>query len=210
MKNRGIRSYLNMEWSQNKRGYLFTGLLLLTGIIIGCILQSVSRFQNDTALSESFSRFFQACTLTGIETGQVFRISMLQYGKLLFLLFLSGWSVFLLPVGFLQIVLKGTNLGFTAGYFISCFGMKGGAVFLITVLPQQFMLLPVLSFYMVHQIKFATIRRQFKKGGSLLSRLYLQQFLCTLFVAAIMLLCSLIEGFASPPLLGLLCGMLQP
>ncbi len=209
MRKKEFRSFLDTEWSQNKRGYLLTGGLLILGIVIGCVLQSLSRIRSNSELSEAFSRFFQTCSLMGIEKGQVFRVSLLQYGKLLLLLAISGWSVFLLPLGFLQLVLKGTNLGFTAGYLISCFGFKGGLLLSLTVLPQQFLLLPVLCFYMVRQIQFAAERRQRKKCGSVPHSLYLRQLVCTLLVAAVLLLCSLMEGFAAPPLLEMLCGLLK-
>lgn len=148
---------------REKKRYFFVFLLFGTGILLGSITAARIKSDSVAEMKSYFDRFFSAYTLQGTAKSEAFRIALINYAQLLFWVWLSGWSFWLMPIGFFQVILKGFRTGYTIIYFLKCYHFKGILVTTLSILPQNLILLPALCFYAVFLIQFAIDRKNLKK-----------------------------------------------
>ena len=201
-------SKLTQEFADNKRLYIPVVMLFFLGILIGTISALTS--SSDADVKNYFDRFISAYPLQGAGRSEIFRLSLLNYLHLAALLWISGWFVWLLPLGAIQIGLKGFRTGFTIAYLLKCYQWRGFLLALMAILPQSIILIPALCFFPVYQIKFAADRRIILKGGAsavLKRQIYCHNLAMTSIFLLMLLLCALIEGYVIPTLLQPVCGL---
>ena len=196
------------ELNNNRRAYLITAGIFLLGILAGSIIAASGN--DNTELKEYFDHFLSGYPLQGAAHSEIFQLSLTNYLRMAVLLWCSGWFFFLLPLGAFQIGMKGFKTGFTISYLMQCYHLKGALLALLSVLPQNLILIPALCFYMVYQTKFAADRRHLRSLNNtspLKRQVYLHNLLMTGIFLALLLLCAFIESFIVPTLLQPVCGL---
>lgn len=188
-------------------------VLILTLFLFGLILGSISSATVDTDTAqetqECISRFFSAFMIQGTVKKDAFFLSLSSALQNAFWLWMSGWSLWLLPLGFFQCLSKGFRTGFTAASMFRCYPLKGILLNAIALLPQTILILPALSLYLISQVQFAADRKQFGKcttPSSVKKRVYLHHAAATALFLLTLLVIAFIDGYIVPTLLQPLCG----
>lgn len=194
---------------REKRRYLFALGLFLVGILLGSITSACADSSTTEEIKGYLKRFFSAYMIQGTAKSEAFRLSLMNHLQFALWLWISGWFLCLLPIGFFQTVLKGFRTGFTITYLIQCYHFKGILLSLIAILPQNLILLPAICFYLVYLLQFSSDRRHIRKGNVpavVKKQIYGHHGIMTGIFLLLLLLCALIEGYIVPTLLQPLCG----
>ncbi len=207
-KTRLFSSLLANEFHQNKRRYFVVSAVFFIGIVGGAWTSSCSELVTD--VRQYVTSFMSSYTLSGAAKNNVFQLSLLNYIKFAFFLWVSGWYRWLFPLCFLQVFSKGFRTGFTVACFVQCYSLKGILLSFITLLPQNLIFLPALLFFSVYQFQFLSDRRYLVGGNgnkNFQKQIYGKNvFYCVLFLI-LLFLCALIEGYLVPVCLQPLCSV---
>lgn len=120
---------VNQHFNKNKQKYFFLFLALVVGIISGILLVSAVKPEDTTKLTETIKT-----SLTTIDTKakvNLFFDYLWKNTKSVLFILVGTYSVYLLPLLFLNLIITGFSLGFTTTFITSYFGFKG---FLVSML----------------------------------------------------------------------------
>ena len=211
MKNINILSILvSKEISQKKSKYLLFLFVFFSGLIIGTICSIMTG--STEQIQDYVNTFLSSYSLHGTEKNHVFFLSILNYGKFLFFLWVSGWYLWLFPLCFLQVFSKGFRIGFSIASFVHCYAFKGVLFSLITLFPQNFIFLPTMLFFAVYQTHFLSERKLLLSGKNNTEskrQCYQKNILFLALFVLIILICASLEGYFIPSLLQLFSKLYQ-
>ena len=198
------------EFSREKQKYFTVIGLFLFGIIAGSLLSSLNNSMKET--ENYVNTFLSTYSLQGTVKSQVFLISLINYMKFILFLWISGWSVWLIPLCILQVFSKGFRIGYTVACFIQCYQIRGILLSILTILPQSILFLPALFYFGVYQLQFFSERRSLLSGkaphGNKKAIYGKNAFLFLMFLLLI-LFCALIEGYVIPTILHPFCTLMR-
>ena len=206
-KTQLFSSLLTKEISQNRRRYLLVSGLFLMGVLGGTLTAAMA--DSLTEIKEYVNSFLSSYSLQGAAKIQVFQLSLFNYLKFGFFLWVSGWYCWLFPICFLQVFSKGFRIGFSIACFVQCYSFRGILLSLLTLLPQNLLFLPALLFFSVYQFQFLSDRRYLIAGNTnknFQKQVYGKNILYGILFVFLLFLCSLIEGYLVPAWLQPLCG----
>ncbi|WAA13823.1 stage II sporulation protein M [Fervidibacillus halotolerans] len=202
MKKRIKSNIIHKHIQTHSSMYIFHTVLFIMGVVFGAILvNSLSVTQKDDLfyiLNEFFNQLKQKET---IQPKDVFWHSIGYNSKYIGLMWILGISMIGLPLILILIFLKGVVIGFTVGFFVQQMGLKGVFLAIISILPQNFIIIPVfLSMavvsvhFSVQMIKKLFIRSTFQP----FTPVFIEYGL--FFGIAILLLCvaAIIEAYITP------------
>ncbi len=194
---------------QEKRKCILVFIIFFFGLLLGGITSVCANVETTHEMQEYFHKFFSAYMIQGSAKSEAFYLSLMNYLQFALWIWISGWYLWLLPLGFFQCMLKGFRTGFTITYLIQCYPLKGILLNAIAILPQTLLLLPALCLYLISQVQFALDRKLMRKSAvsaTIKKQIYGHHCIMTGIFLIILLLCSLIEGYIVPTLLQPLCG----
>lgn len=194
--------FIEKELFHSKNKYLIMILMFLIGVVLGAVTSETSN--SSMQIKDYVNRFTSSYLLHGTIKNQVFLLSLLNYSKYIFFLWISGWYSWLFPLCFLQVFTKGFRIGFTITCFIKILSFRGILISVLTLLPQNLMFLPALFFFSVYQFQFLSERREILSGKNNLNHqmnCYKRNLFYFFLFATISLLCALIEGYLVPAIL---------
>ncbi len=117
-------------------------LLVVTGVLILGILCGVLTVKGSANTQEiGLSEFFDVSAKT------VFFHSLLRQAVWCVIIFMGALSPFLIPVVFIADFAKGFFYGYTAGYLVRTFALRGFFILCTGVAVHNFLSLSVLTFY---------------------------------------------------------------
>lgn len=145
-----LMGLLNDHFRECRSLYIFVTALFMVGIVFGGIVVNSLPYGTKIDLFHYMQQFFGELSRGQIADPQLmFRESLandLQYVGLIWLL---GLSVIGLPVIFVLIFIKGLVLGFTVGFLVSQMGVNGFLAALVSIFPQNMLLIPANLFISV-------------------------------------------------------------
>lgn len=209
-RKNGVILKLNQELKSNKRFYVFAALLFLAGIVLGSIFSAVSDAETDSNIKGYIDKFLFAYPLQGAAGSEIFKLSAMNNIRFLIILSTSGCFIYLIPLGAFQIGLKGFRIGYTIAYLLKCYGFKGILLALFSVMPQNIILIPLVCFFFVSRIKSALSGKSIAGTGVSFSakrKFYTKDLIISITVIAIVLICSVIEGYLVPIFLKPVCSL---
>nr|WP_221434238.1 stage II sporulation protein M [Geomicrobium halophilum] len=188
--------------------YIFSTVLFFTGIIFGAIVVNSLSLSQKEDLFVYLQQFFGQVGQGQLTSGSdLFWQSFSYYAKYMALMFILGLSVIGSPVILLLLFLKGLAIGFTVGFLVNQMGVPGFSLSLVSVLPQNLLIVPILLIVSVLSVAFSLrlIRQQFIKVGQMEPIFPVFIRICLFMVVALMVvaLAAIIEAFISPVLLEL-------
>lgn len=193
---------IEKEFTKGKNKYFLFLFLFAIGIISGTVCAVFSNSSEE--IKNYVNTFLSSYSLQGTVNKHVFFLSLLNYIKFIFFVWISGWYLWLFPLCFLQILVKGFRIGFTVACFLQSLSLRGIAFSLITLLPQNLIFLPALLFFSVYQFEFLANRKLLlsgKNASNYKHRCYQKNFFLLLILFVITILCSWMEGYLIPTLL---------
>lgn len=114
----------------------------LLGISAGVFTEAFLSPENKESIQSFLDGALFLADLSGISLPDVFLSSLAVNLILLFLIALSGFTVIGFPAALLILVYKGATLGFSSALLMETMGMKGAAAVLLTLAPQNLLLIP--------------------------------------------------------------------
>lgn len=180
--------------------YTFTTILIFIGIFFGAVIVNSLNIEQKNDLYLYLTRFFnQMMHEPGMTAADLFNQSFSHYLKYIGLIWILGISVIGLPIILILLFLKGIVIGFTVGFLVSQMGIKGFFLALVSVLPQNLILIPTFIIVGVASISFSLrmIRMQFKRTQPF-GPLFVKYSLLMIGVIGLIALSSSIEAWISP------------
>lgn len=185
--------------------YMFIIVLFLMGVISGAIIVNSLSFTQKEDLLYYLSRFFGQVAEGNITNSyQMFIGSVTHNIQYIGLIWILGVSIIGLPLILILLFLKGMVVGFTVGFLVNSMGWEGFRIALVSVLPQNIVLVPLtifittlslaLSFKIIKRVFFKQIRQPIKPiligyVGALI--------ICVVFIAG----AGAVEAYFSPMLM---------
>lgn len=180
--------------------YIFLSVVLIAGIIVGSItVNLMSDIQIEDILS-FINGFLANINNISLDCSSIFYLSLSNNFKTAFLLIILGLSVVGLPFILIVIFFRGFVLGFTVGFLIGQLGPKGIILSVLSILPQNLIILPCIVSKGVTSLTFAlaVIKNRTINYQERYSQMVTGYILLNLFFSFLLIVSALIEGYISP------------
>ncbi|HEY0828941.1 MAG TPA: stage II sporulation protein M [Bacilli bacterium] len=180
--------------------YIFISVLFVMGVIFGALMVNALSIDQKQEMTDFLGSFFhtidQGADLDGKESFlQVFGLHM----KWMVLIWILGLTIIGLPLILILDFLKGVFVGFTVGYLVAQLSWKGMLFALVSVAPQNLIIIPVLIISSVTAISFSIyiVKNRFIQRKGTVSQPFMAYSMVTLSLMCLMFGISLFEAFVS-------------
>jgi stage II sporulation protein M len=183
--------------------FLFVSVLFVMGVLFGALLVNAMTFEQKQYLGYQLQEFLLAPKPPS-SAGGLFRAALGLHLKWLTLIFVLGISVVGMPFVLLLDFVKGVLLGFTVGFLVGELSWRGALFALLTVAPQNLLIVPALLILSVAAVSFALFvirNRLLHQRGRMSSQLSRYGSIALLTVPATAA-AALFEAFVAPALIG--------
>ncbi|WP_017755665.1 stage II sporulation protein M [Calidifontibacillus oryziterrae] len=202
---RQLKAIINMHFRENSSIYLFTTILFLIGVMFGAIIVNSLSFSQKDDLYYYLNRFFgQIVNGEFANSTLMFKQSFMHYVKNIGLMWILGLSIIGLPIILILLFLKGVVVGFTVGFLVNQMGWYGFLLSFVSVMPQNFILVPLFIFVGTISISFSLrmIRQQFvKKINDPILPYFFRYTLTMAGILVVVGFASTYEAYVSPSLM---------
>jgi stage II sporulation protein M len=191
--------------------FLFIFVLFATGIVFGAVMVSALTLEQKEELARHLSGFIVTVDQGGgFDSAASFQQSLLLHMKWIGLIWVLGLSIIGLPLVFALDFLKGVLVGFSVGYMINQFSWNGLMFALVSVLPQNLIIIPAFVIVSVAATAFAVqlVKTRIIGKQGPLSAPFWRYTSTTLFMAVLLTAAALYEGFLSTELMKWVAPML--
>lgn len=198
----------------NRFKYILICVSLVVGLAVGAFLTFSISYEKSSELAD-FVRDFCADTSQGSLPLNAFISSTLFNNFRLFILFLiCSLHVFLIPLIFFSIAVKGFVIGFSTCFMCINFGFWGFVLIAFSNIIQIFLLIPVCMYMAVQSVNINKRRRDILKSSS--DRTFIRTkiwssrnyMLSCVFCVLVIFICSIIEAAVVPGFVKVLAGFI--
>jgi len=193
-------------FKKNMGVYVFIALFFVGGIICGSIaVNMMSDDQMQTTLN-FINGFFANIKNIDVDSSTIFYISISNNLKTAVILCILGLTIIGLPLIPAMIFFRGFVMGFTVGFFIGSMGIKGILFSLLSILPQNIIIIPsVISIGVAGMtLSLTIVKNRLKRYVEDYPRLLLGYILFNFTFCIMLIMAGLIEGYISPVFIRLL------
>jgi stage II sporulation protein M len=151
-RNRSLQLYMKEHLSL----YVFVGVIFLTGVVFGTVMSGALSVEQKQEIMRFVSNFFSSVEqgdLTDIRA--TFLQSFTLHMKWILIIWVLGMSVIGLPLILILDFLKGVLIGFSVSYLVGQFAWKGFLFALVSIAPQNLIVIPALLVCSVTAISFS-------------------------------------------------------
>ncbi|CAG7612191.1 Stage II sporulation protein M [Paenibacillus solanacearum] len=208
MRNRTLEQYMKEHLSF----YIFVGVIFVTGVVFGAVMVNALSLEQKQEITRYLGNFFarvQQGALEGDITGS-FKDSFSMHIKWVLLIWILGLSVIGLPLILILDFLKGVLVGFTVGYMVGTMSWQGLLFALVSVVPQNLIIIPVLLVCSVTAMAFSIhlVKNRFVSRNGSIYEPFMR--FCGVSVASTALFVgvSLFEAYLSPVMMKWVTPML--
>lgn len=180
--------------------YVSITIFFIGGILSGSIaVNMMSDVQTQTMLN-FLNSFFANIKNIDVDSTTVFYLSISNNLKTAAILCVLGLTIIGLPLILIIIFFRGFVLGYTVGFLIRSMGIKGILFSLLSILPQNILIIPsIISIGVAAMVLSLTIiRNRLWHYTENFSHLLFGYFLYNFTFCTILVLAGLIEGYVSP------------
>jgi stage II sporulation protein M len=180
--------------------YIFLSLILISGIIAGSITVNFLSDIQSVNLQRYISGFLANVNDVSVDYSSIFFLSMSNNLKTAVLLILLGLSVIGIPFILAVILFRGFILGFTVAFLIEELGAKGLILSILSIFPQNLIILPCMISIGVTGLTFAStvIKNRTKRYQEDYRQVISGYMLLNLIFSFFLVISGLIEGYISP------------
>ncbi|WP_432664806.1 stage II sporulation protein M [Wukongibacter baidiensis] len=198
---RRINDTITKHFQGNLMIYFFVVLFFMIGISSGAFMSKALTETENKDLVVYMQNFFRMVDTEAINNFSILKQSLLNNFQTGIIIWILGVTVIGIPLILLLIALRGFIIGFTVGFFVKQMGLKGIAFSLVSVLPQNILIVPGTIFVGALGIGFSLmlIKSRSRKSGqySLLNQFFLYSTVIAIVHVFIAVGC-LIEAYISP------------
>jgi stage II sporulation protein M len=192
--------------------YVFVSVLFVIGVVFGAVMVNALSLEQKQEMTRHLGSFFQE--VNGgleVEKGQFFQQSFGMHMKWILLIWLFGLSIIGMPLILILDFLKGVLIGFSVGYLVGQLSWKGMLFALVSVAPQNLIIIPALLVCSVSAMAFSIymIKNRFiqRRGG--IYQPFIRYTSITLLMAFFLLGAALWEGYLSLSIIKWITPMLN-
>ena len=135
--------------------YLFNMVLFVMGIIFGTLTIYSLGYAQQHDLYTYFQQFLDQFTKATVAPSEIFSHHLGQDLKYVGIIWLLGLSIIGLPIILVMIFLKGVFVGFSVGFLVHQMGWRGFWLSLVSIIPQNMVMVPVILVISVASITFS-------------------------------------------------------
>jgi len=203
MKGRQINNKVHHYIRQNFSLYIFSVILFVMGVFFGSmIIHSLSSNQTQEMISY-INQFFHGITNTQDAIQINFKEVVFEHLKYLVIIWFLGLSIIGMPLIFLVVFMKGFIIGFTISFLIAGLQWKGFVFSMVSILPQNLLIVPVFIIASVAGISFSLSllrsRGKIKSSNNPINFLSYTFFIFVL--AGVLVLAAGFETYISPSMM---------
>lgn len=186
--------------------YFIITLLFVGGIFGGSIAVNMMSDAQIQALMNFINGFFANIKNINVDSASIFYVSISNNLKTAVIILILGLTVIGLPLIPAMIFFRGFVLGYTVGFFIGGLGIKGMLFSLLSILPQNILIIPSLISIGVAAMNLSLniIKNRLWHSTETYSQLLYGYFLFNFVFCSILILAGIIEGYVSPLFIRLL------
>jgi stage II sporulation protein M len=192
------------------KSYLFIYFLVLVflvaGIATGAFTVDALTLKQKEELVSYFQGFFSVLEKEPVQSGAVFRQSVVNNLQILLMIWFLGVTIIGIPLVLLLVGLKGFILGFSVGFLAEEMGLKGLLFSMVGILPQNLLIIPCTVAAGATSVAFSVSLLKRKKSRH--KKSIASEFIAYSFgmaaIILVMLAGALVEGYVSPALMKLL------
>ncbi len=189
-----MKNLTQKNFVKNKRFSYFIGALMVLFIGIGGVYAGLMGDTESTELQEYVKNFMSVYSIEGVDKTGVFLSSFFGNLKIISMIFISGLSIYLLPLGGIFILAKCFRIGFTVGFIFRALGARGVLYLFFSVFPVNVIFLPVLLAYYSFSAETSGKSSLLRNDAKFRMKIVLAFFIACL----IGTVCSLIDGYIVP------------
>lgn len=191
-----------------KGSYCFVIICLFVGIIWGTI--SCSYFTDKNINIKYFNTLVSSFNIQGVSFKALYYNSIYSITRIFFIIWLSGWFIWLIPLNAAEIILKGFGIGYTVSFLSIIGGFKGLALSFALLIGQIIMLIPPILVFSVEEINRSinrSINRYKTRNRIRKSSLSIKKLSLYLCIFGAVFLYVLFESLIIPHLISPLLGV---
>lgn len=173
----------------------------MIGISSGAITIKVLNTGQKNELINFLDSFFKVLNENSISSFSLLKQSLMNNLQTVILIWILGIIVVGIPVIMGVLILRGFVIGFTVGFLIEGFGLKGFLFALFAVMPQNIFIIPCLIIISVIATKFSVviIKNKLRKAPSYNFSNKVSKYSVSIFmISLLILLGSLVEAYITP------------
>lgn len=197
-----LRNLIINSFQDNFIIYLIIPVIFAIGIFFGMMGANNLNDQQTQDLVGYVDGFINNLPTAAVDAPSETKYALILNLKTLFYIWFLGLTVIGIPLTMVITFSRGFVLGFTTGFLIQEKAMQGIWVVLLTVVPQNLILVPVILIAAVTSISFSlfVIRGKFAGRTLNLSKRLLSYTFSFLVLGLFAVLSALIQGYISPSL----------
>jgi len=127
--------------------------IFVLGVILGCYSLVTVTEDQLSVINNYTNKFFSTLSINTTDKKIVFLENFLCNLKLITIIWISGFFIFLVPVSLLQIFFNGFRTGFSIAYFAGIYKLKGVVYSFLNYFFENLFFLPLLILFTVYSIK---------------------------------------------------------
>lgn len=208
-RNQSMKQYMK----DNLPLFIFVSVLFIIGVVFGAVMVNALSLEQKQEMTRHLGSFFQEINDgADFDSRQSFIQSFGMHMKWILLIWLFGLSVIGLPLILVLDFLKGVLIGFTVGYLVGQMSWKGMLFALVSVAPQNLIVIPAILFCSVAAMSFSIymIKNRFMSRNGNMYQPFMRYTTLTLFMGVMLLGAALWEGYMSQVMMKWVTPMLAP
>jgi stage II sporulation protein M len=151
-RNRSLQLYVKEHLSL----YIYVGVIFITGVVFGAVMAGALSPEQKQEIMRYLSNFFSSVEHGAFSDVKAsFKQSFALHIKWILIIWVLGMSVVGLPLILILDFLKGVLIGFSISYLVGQFYWKGLWFALVSVAPQNLIVIPTLLICSVTAMAFS-------------------------------------------------------
>ena len=195
------KGWLYKHFKDNFLIYFIMFAFLIIGIIIGAISIRVLNSEQKGQVISFFNSFFKLISKDNVESFLLLKESVLNNFKTIFLIWITSFIIIGIPIIPVIILLRGFAIGFTVGFLVNEFKMKGLLFALFSILPQNLFIIPgiisIASIGMVNSLNSIKGKKLRLNYNHKLTS-FINYSIIILIFSIIILIGSIVEAYITP------------
>lgn len=207
-----IRKWLLRHFQDNFLIYFILTTVFAIGIIIGAVTIKVLNIEQKNGIIVFLNSFFKTMDRNGFDSLLILKQSIIDNFKTIGLIWITGLIIIGIPIIPIAMMFRGFALGFTVGFLVNEYGIKGFLFSILGILPQNLFIIPgIISISSIGMaFSFASIKNRKKKlRNSKIGSSIVNYSVLILFFSLFVFIGALIEAYVSPNFLRALSDYLR-
>jgi len=198
-----LRQNLVAYFRVNLALYFFIILLFVVGVVFGALAVKTLGEEQKAELITYLQVFFQGLNkgqATGVDTGLVVKQAVFNNIKTVVIIWLLGITVIGVPVILFIVFTRGFVVGFTVGFLVDEYLLRGVAFAIAAVIPHNFLVLPAVIISAVSGVSFSLliIKKRFRHHRVNLTQEFMSYTGLSFIMLLIIITGGMVEGYITP------------